>query len=210
MIAGLRARGIGRIIMVTGDREQVARGVGAALGIHDVRAEVFPEQKAAIVEELQAAGHRVGDRRRDQRLAGAGVRRRLDLYRRRHGRRARDGGHGAARGADAAAGVHRPGARDRPADPRGHAHRGGAECDGHGLATFGFVGPLASTALNNGSTIVAGMNSLRPLRAAALPAPQAPRDAAPIAPQAALPAPREAAPIAPETAPAGGTHDLAS
>jgi Cu+-exporting ATPase len=55
-----------RVIMATGDSRPTAEAVAGNLGIDDVRAEVLPEDKKALVDELQAAGHRVA-------MAGDGV-----------------------------------------------------------------------------------------------------------------------------------------
>jgi Cu+-exporting ATPase len=55
-----------RIIMATGDNERTARAVAARLGIDEIRADVLPQDKARIIAELQAAGHRVA-------MAGDGV-----------------------------------------------------------------------------------------------------------------------------------------
>jgi Cu2+-exporting ATPase len=45
-----------RVAMVTGDARRVAEAVAAEVGIDEVVAEVLPEDKAAAVERLQAAG----------------------------------------------------------------------------------------------------------------------------------------------------------
>jgi Cu+-exporting ATPase len=57
-IAELRGMAL-RTLLVSGDARRVAEAVARDLGIDEVRAEVRPEGKAAIVAELQAAGHRV-------------------------------------------------------------------------------------------------------------------------------------------------------
>ncbi len=64
-IASLHRAGL-KIIMATGDNEITARAVADSLGIDEVRAGVLPEDKKAIVEELQRAGHKVA-------MAGDGV-----------------------------------------------------------------------------------------------------------------------------------------
>ena len=57
-IAALHRLGI-RVAMITGDARSVADRVAAELGVDTVLAEVRPEDKAARVAELQAAGDRV-------------------------------------------------------------------------------------------------------------------------------------------------------
>ncbi|MGH1493164.1 MAG: heavy metal translocating P-type ATPase [Acidimicrobiales bacterium] len=47
------------VTLLTGDNRQTAESVGAAIGVDTVIAEVLPEGKAAEIERLQAAGHRV-------------------------------------------------------------------------------------------------------------------------------------------------------
>jgi Cu+-exporting ATPase len=64
-IRALRAEGL-RIVMATGDNARTAATVAGRLGIDDVRAEVKPEDKAALVAELRAAGARVA-------MAGDGI-----------------------------------------------------------------------------------------------------------------------------------------
>ena len=48
-----------RVVMITGDAQQVAAAVGADLGVDEVFAEVLPEDKSAKVAELQARGFKV-------------------------------------------------------------------------------------------------------------------------------------------------------
>ena len=43
-------------VLLTGDNTRSARAVADAVGIHDVRAEVMPEDKVAVVRDLQATG----------------------------------------------------------------------------------------------------------------------------------------------------------
>ena len=54
----LHRRGI-RVVMITGDAQQVADSVAAQLGVDEVFAEVLPEDKDSKVAELQARGERV-------------------------------------------------------------------------------------------------------------------------------------------------------
>ena len=57
-VRDLRAEGL-RVVMITGDAREVAEAVGEDLRIDEVRAEVLPEHKAAVVAELQEEGRRV-------------------------------------------------------------------------------------------------------------------------------------------------------
>jgi len=54
-IAELRALGIRRLVMLTGDNAGTALALGARLGLDEVRAGLLPEDKLAVVRELSAA-----------------------------------------------------------------------------------------------------------------------------------------------------------
>lgn len=56
VVQALQARGV-QVVMLTGDNAGAARAVAAELGIEDVRAELLPEDKARVVDELRASGH---------------------------------------------------------------------------------------------------------------------------------------------------------
>ena len=64
-LQALRAAGV-RIVMLTGDGKTTAEAVGRELGIDEVVAEVFPEDKARIVQRLRSEGRVVA-------MAGDGV-----------------------------------------------------------------------------------------------------------------------------------------
>jgi Cu+-exporting ATPase len=64
-LKGLKAAGV-RVVMLTGDGKTTAEAVGRELGIDEVVAEVFPEDKAAVVKRLQSQGRVVA-------MAGDGV-----------------------------------------------------------------------------------------------------------------------------------------
>jgi len=64
-LQALKAAGV-RVVMLTGDGRTTAEAVGRELGIDEVVAEVFPEDKAAVVKRLQAEGRVVA-------MAGDGV-----------------------------------------------------------------------------------------------------------------------------------------
>jgi Cu+-exporting ATPase len=64
-LRGLREEGI-RVVMVTGDNRTTAEAVARTLGIADVRAEVLPAQKSAIVTKFRNEGRIVA-------MAGDGI-----------------------------------------------------------------------------------------------------------------------------------------
>ena len=55
-----------RIVMLTGDNRTTAEAVGRRLQLDDVRAEVLPDQKTAVVKQFQSEGHVVA-------MAGDGI-----------------------------------------------------------------------------------------------------------------------------------------
>jgi Cd2+/Zn2+-exporting ATPase len=58
-LTAMRALGINRFVLLTGDRAAVAQEVGAALGMDDIVAEVLPAQKLEVVRAEQSAGRTV-------------------------------------------------------------------------------------------------------------------------------------------------------
>jgi Cu+-exporting ATPase len=64
-ISALHAEGI-RVVMLTGDNRTTAEAVARAIGINHVEADVLPDQKAAVVKDLQNKGQRVA-------MAGDGI-----------------------------------------------------------------------------------------------------------------------------------------
>ncbi len=58
-LARLKKLGV-RTVMFTGDAEPIARGIGNALGIDEIRAHMTPEDKLRGIEELLAKGEKVG------------------------------------------------------------------------------------------------------------------------------------------------------
>nr|WP_277395837.1 cation-translocating P-type ATPase [Hoyosella rhizosphaerae] len=73
----LRASGVSRFIMLTGDHPETAAAVAQELGITEWKAEVLPDEKLDLIESLQRAGHTVamvGDGTNDApALAGANI-----------------------------------------------------------------------------------------------------------------------------------------
>lgn len=56
-VRGLRGMGVGHVAMLTGDKSASARIVAAEVGIEDVRAELFPEDKVNAVRQVRDAAH---------------------------------------------------------------------------------------------------------------------------------------------------------
>ncbi|HEY7683197.1 MAG TPA: heavy metal translocating P-type ATPase [Gemmatimonadales bacterium] len=58
-VAALRDTGVRRVVLLTGDSSAVARAVGRAVGVDEIRSRLLPEDKHAAVLALQAGGDRV-------------------------------------------------------------------------------------------------------------------------------------------------------
>ena len=58
-LAELKASGVKRIVMLTGDNASTARAIASELGIDEVHADLMPEGKVSAITQLQAQGHRV-------------------------------------------------------------------------------------------------------------------------------------------------------
>ena len=56
VIQALKRQGIGRIVMLTGDNQRVADAIGAELGIAEVYADLLPEAKLRLIDELKTGG----------------------------------------------------------------------------------------------------------------------------------------------------------
>ena len=65
VVRGLKAQGI-RVVMLTGDNKGVAAAIAPELGIDEFEAEVLPERKSDVIQELQEQGRVVA-------MAGDGV-----------------------------------------------------------------------------------------------------------------------------------------
>jgi Cd2+/Zn2+-exporting ATPase len=53
VISALRARGIERVVMLTGDQEPVARAIAGAIGIDEYHAHLLPGDKLAVIRRLE-------------------------------------------------------------------------------------------------------------------------------------------------------------
>lgn len=51
-IAGLKERGINRLVMLTGDTKKIADKIGSKLGLTDIKAQLLPNQKVEAVEQI--------------------------------------------------------------------------------------------------------------------------------------------------------------
>ena len=56
VVAGLKRLGIGRVVMLTGDDDRVARAIAAEVGVDEVHAGLLPEEKLVVVRELMGRG----------------------------------------------------------------------------------------------------------------------------------------------------------
>ena len=58
-IAALKASGVKRIVMLTGDNAATAKAIAEGLGIDEIKADLLPEDKVAAIAELQQQGFKV-------------------------------------------------------------------------------------------------------------------------------------------------------
>jgi P-type Cu2+ transporter len=165
VIEQLRRAGMRRIWLASGDRHGAAAAVSHRLGLDGCSARLMPEDKAALVRGLRADGHRVmvvGDGINDaaamaEANVGVALPRGADLARETADvvllTERLEGLLTALRLARSAMTLVRQNV-GLVAIPN---------ASGMVLATGGLVTPLAATALNNGSALLAGLNGLRPL-----------------------------------------------
>jgi len=58
-IRALKASGVKRVVMLTGDNRAVAERIGAELGVDEVESELLPDAKVDLIRRYQAQGHLV-------------------------------------------------------------------------------------------------------------------------------------------------------
>lgn len=165
VVSRLRAMGIRRLILATGDNPGAARPVAEELGLDECLPGVTPEDKADLVRRLRRSGARValiGDGINDASAmasadVGIAVARAADL--------ARDTADVTLLSDDLttlvrAVELARAGMRLARENIGIVALPNGVAL---GLAILGRMSPLAATVVNNGSTLLAASNGMRPL-----------------------------------------------
>ncbi len=178
-VRGLRAAGLDRIVMVTGDRADAAQAVGETLGLDAVFAALDPIGKIAVLrrERAQAATIMVGDGINDApSLAAADVGIAM-------------GARGAAAAADAADVVLLVDRLDRVVEARTIAQRArfialqcvlvgmGLSALAMAVAALGYLPPVAGAVLQEVIDVAAILNALRVLVGGNAPAPLTDREA---------------------------------
>mgnify|MGYP001807081340 CR=1 FL=1 len=58
-IAALKASGVKKVVMLTGDNAATAKAIAADLGVDEVKADLMPEDKVAAIKEMQRQGLKV-------------------------------------------------------------------------------------------------------------------------------------------------------
>jgi Cu2+-exporting ATPase len=165
VVRALRARGVGQIVMLTGDHPDVARAIARSVGIDEVIAGVFPEQKAEFVQALQRQGRTVA-------VVGDGINDSLCLAQADVGIAV----HGSSDVARETAHIALleeslwkvPQVIDLSREAVAMIQQGWVlnfypNCAAIGLTLLGLTGPIGTTLLSNGAAIVATLNALRPL-----------------------------------------------
>ncbi len=165
VIRALRERGVQRIVMLTGDNRRAAEAVAGRLGITDIIAEAFPEQKADVVGSLRDEGYIVA-------VIGDGINDSPAFTRANVGISMQHGADVAKETADVILldgdlrGL--PRAIDLSREAIGILKQNvnviiAPTAIGMAAAAVGLSNPLISTFINNGTTVVTALNALRPM-----------------------------------------------
>ena len=165
VVRALRARGLGEIVMLTGDMEAVARSIARSVGIQRVVAGVFPKEKAEFVRSLQRQGRTVA-------VVGDGINDSLCLAQADVGIAV----HGSSDVARETAHIALleeslwkiPEALDIAREAITLIRQGWGinfypNCAAIGLTLLGLTGPIGTTLISNGAALLATLNGLRPL-----------------------------------------------
>lgn len=152
------------VILCTGDNEGAAKKVAKMLGIKKYYARAFPDEKARIIKELKKQGKKVA-------FVGDGVNDSPALSVADIGISMRSGADIAIEVADVVIPnnlsklVEAIEISDRAINRIHSNFRINAIINGVGLvlSSFGLIGPFVSTIINNGTTVLLGYNSVRPV-----------------------------------------------
>ena len=165
VVKTLREQGIKEIVMLTGDRAPVAAAVAARVGIERFVAEVFPGDKLAAVQQLQAEGYKVA-------VVGDGINDSPALKQADVGIAVNGGTALAQETADV---VILQGDLHKLLDALAIAREGVGiirqnwkiirtpNTIGLGLAFLGLLNPVSASLISDGASLAAGANSLRPV-----------------------------------------------
>ncbi len=165
VVKTLREQGIKEIVMLTGDRAPVAAAVAARVGIERYVAEVFPGDKLAAVQALQAQGYKVA-------VVGDGINDSPALKQADVGIAVNGGTALAQETADV---VILQGDLQKLVDALVIAREGVGiirqnwniirvpNTIGLGLAFLGLLNPVGASLISDGASLAAGANSLRPV-----------------------------------------------
>jgi Cu2+-exporting ATPase len=165
VIRALRDRGVKRIVMLTGDNLRAAQAVAGRLGITDIIAEAFPEQKADVVSSLRDEGYTVA-------VIGDGINDSPAFTRANVGISLQHGADVAKETADVILLDGDLRGLPRAIDLSREAIRILTQnvnviiaptVIGMAAAAVGMSNPLISTFINNGTTVITGLNALRPM-----------------------------------------------
>ncbi len=167
VVKTLREQGIKEIVMLTGDRGPVAAAVAARVGIERYVAEVFPGDKLAAVQQLQAEGYKVA-------VVGDGINDSPALKQADVGIAVNGGTALAQETADV---VILQGDLHKLVEALVIAREGLGiirqnwniirvpNTIGLGMAFLGLLNPVGASLISDGAALVAGANSLRPMMA---------------------------------------------
>lgn len=165
VIQQLRDSGISRIVLATGDHPRSARRISAELGLDAFHAAITPEEKADLVRQLRDHGRKVA-------VVGDGINDAAAMAAANVGVAVPEGADLARETAEVVLLNDDLGVLVRALQLSRNAMDiirqniglvGLPNSVGLGLATFGKLTPLTATVVNNGSTLFAGANALRPL-----------------------------------------------
>lgn len=165
VVAALRERGINDLVMLTGDNPRAAARVSKELGLTRFFAEMLPDDKARVVQELKAEGHIVavvGDGINDSPALsyadiGISVRGGAEIAREIAGVvLIEEDLHGLVKAVDTSREAMRLLSQN-------FAITGVLNSLAYAVSAFGWMSPVMSTMISNGSAVLACFNGIRPV-----------------------------------------------